>query len=147
MCMSILVWVFAACSRYLKNEFHADAKWPMILELKHCSYYKRRLEAEWKPASLGDFLVERDDMLEWMLSLILGEMSSTEIGKSSSIDCLWEMSNFSENDLKKLEAVRGKEHRNHRPPTPRNVEGSACCVVLELLKQKLDLRCPLPSYM
>ena len=31
MCMSILVWVFAACSRYLKNEFHADAKWPMIL--------------------------------------------------------------------------------------------------------------------
>ena len=57
-------------------------------ELKHRSYYKRRIEAEWKPASLGDFLVERDDMLEWMLSLILGEMSSTEIGKSSSIDCL-----------------------------------------------------------
>ena len=41
------------------------------------------------------------------------------------------MSNFSENDLKKLEAVRGKEHRNHRPPTPRNVEGSAYCVVLD----------------
>ena len=81
MCMSILVWAFAACSRYLKNEFHADAKWPMILELKHRSYYKRRIEAEWKPASLGDFLVERDDMLEWVLSLILGEMSSTEIGK------------------------------------------------------------------